>query len=216
MMRRRSLALFALVLLLAGTAADAGILQRLRGKASVQRGAVLLPATEGMALHDDDEVLTEEQAEILLQFDDGSRVAMRATTHLKLHELPGPAYPERRAIKARIMKGAIRYVSGRTTLSPNVRVYTPTSTIGVRGTDIDVTHVETSATIDAGTYLRVNSGEAEMTARDTSLTLSAGEVAVGAAPGLTARSIVRAPWARKLAVPPEGVFQRGAVDDLLR
>jgi hypothetical protein len=216
-MRRRALLPLALgLLMLATTAADAGILQRLRGKASVQRAGAVIPAIEGMALEEEDEVLTEEQAEILLQFDDGSRVAMRPSTQFKVHELPGPAWPERRAIKGRIMKGAIRYVSGKGTLSRNVRVFTPTSTIGVRGTDIDVSHVDGSASVDAGTYLRVNEGEAEITARDTSLTLSAGEVAVGVAPGLTARSIVRAPWARKITFPPAGVFQRGAMDELLR
>lgn len=216
-MRRRTLTGWvAAALLLGATAqADAGVLQRLRGKATVQRGVITLPATEGMALQDEDEVLTEEQAEILLQFDDGSRVAMRPQTQLKLQELPSPQWPERGAVKARMVKGAIRFVSGKGTISRNVRIFTPTSTIGVRGTDIDVAYIQNNPSLDTGTYLRVNAGEAEMTARETSITLATGEVAVGVAPGLTARSIVRAPWARKISLPP-GVFQTGSMDDLLR
>ncbi|MBC5764586.1 FecR family protein [Ramlibacter albus] len=197
--------------------ADAGILARLRGKATVQRAAVVLPATEGMELRDDDEVLTEEQSEVLLQFDDGSRVAMRPETLLKLHEVPGPQWPERGAVKARMVKGAIRYVSGRATVSRNVRVFTPTSTIGVRGTDFDASHVEASpsGTFDVGTYVRVNEGEVELAGRDATVSVTPGEVAVASPPGLTARGIVRTPLVRKVTLPP-GLFQRGSMDDLLR
>jgi hypothetical protein len=92
-----------------------------------------------------------------------------------------------------------------------------TLTIGLRGTDIDLVLAPPTAAVEPGTYLRVNSGEAEMIARDGSrLVVKPDEVGHSQESSQTTRSFVPRPPFVLLRTPPPAIFERGSFDALLR
>ena len=119
----------------------------------------------------------------------------------------------------RILKGGLRYISGKATVRDKVLFETSTGEIGIRGTDIEIAVAdEPRQEVAAGTYLKVNKGAATLTAADgTTVDVDSGEVAFGGEPELVPKgaSGIRRPAARKVK-PPIGVFQAGMFDRLMQ
>jgi FecR protein len=208
--------------LLSWQVAGAAQLVKLQGVVQVARAGQVLSAFEGQRLQEGDVIETSVDSETLIRFDDGARLVVRSQSHVVLNQLKlkGPVSARQKTVK--IVKGALRYVSAKTTVRRKVAFLTPTSTIGIRGTDIEILVAqEVVQDNNPGTYLKVNTGTAHITAPDGAAeVVNPGEVAYGGEPELQARGGgPKRPSARKVAVQPDGLgraFRSSALDALLR
>lgn len=194
------------------------------GQVEVVRGTKTLKIKEGMRVRQGDKIASLGQGEALLQFDDGARLALRTGSSLQIKTL-SPATPEGAGSSTgqktlKLLVGALRYISGAATVRGKVTFQTNTATIGIRGTDIEIT-VSEEALLDnnAGTYLKVNTGIAAITAPDgTQVEVAPGEVAYGGEPELTLRGAggTRRASARKLQGGSDSLFKASALDALMK
>ena len=216
--------LAALFSLAPATDALAARVTALSGLVQILRGDRLLPAVVGSRLRVGDEFVTEgAESEALVRFDDGARMALRSDSRLQVTALQLKGAAEARQKTLRIIKGGLRYISGRRTLKSTVSFQTATATIGIRGTDIEIAVSEDAVNNDpAGTYLKVNSGIANMEATDgTQVDVDAGQIAFGGLPEVVPRGPggTRRPAARKVEAAVGavgGLFKTGALDRLLK
>lgn len=206
--------------LLCSAAAHAATMQTVHGRAQVLRAGKVLPAGLNLRLQEGDELSTEADAEVLLRFDDGARLALRENSLFEMSQLQlkGPATKRQKSVK--LIKGSLRYISGRTTVKSKVQFVTSTSTIGIRGTDIEiVVSEEPVQDNNPGTYLKVNTGAATLLAADgAQVEVDPGEVAFGGEPELVPRggSGPRRAAARKVATAIGAVFRGSRMDALMR
>ena len=216
--------LVALLGVLPATQALAARVTALNGLVQILRGERLLNAVVGSRLRVGDEFVTEgAQSEALVRFDDGARLALRADSRLQVTALKLKGAAEARQKTIKILKGGLRYISGRRTLKSSVAFQTATATIGIRGTDIEIAVSDDPVNNDpAGTYLKVNSGIANMEATDgTQVDVDAGQIAFGGLPEVVPRGPggTRRPAARKVEAAVGavgGLFKTGALDRLLK
>ena len=216
--------LAALIFLLPVTDARAARVTALSGLVQILRGERLLPAVVGSRLREGDELVTDgAESEALVRFDDGARMALRSESRLQVTALKLKGFAEARQKTLKIIKGGLRYISGRRTFKNTVSFQTATATIGIRGTDIEIAVSEDAVNNDpAGTYLKVNSGIANMEATDgTQVDVDAGQIAFGGLPEVVPRGPggTRRPAARKVEAAvgaTGGLFKTGALDRLLK
>jgi FecR protein len=220
LLRATLLAVSLVVLTGLTSGAHAARITVLNGKVVIVRGDKTLPAVVGSRLREGDEFVSEPDSEALLRFDDGARMALRADSKLlvKSLQLKGPSATRQKTI--RIVKGGLRYISGKATVKSRVSFETTTATVGIRGTDIEIAVSEDPVNNDpAGTYLKVNTGLATMAAVDgTQVDVDPGQVAFGGEPELVPRGAggTRRPAARKVDTPIGGLFKAGLMDKLLK
>ena len=213
-------ALTATLLLAPSMSAHAARVTALSGLIQIFRGDRLLPAVVGSRLRVGDEFVSEGDSEAVVRFDDGARMALRADSRLQVTalKLKGMAAARQKTIK--ILKGGLRYISGKSTVKSQVAFTTSTATIGIRGTDIEIAVSEDAVSNDpAGTYLKVNTGVATMEASDgTQVEVDAGQIAFGGLPEVVPRGPggTRRPAARKVDGAVSGLFKSGALDRLLK
>lgn len=213
--------LVSLLSVLPATQAHAARVTALNGLVQILRGDRLLPAVVGSRLRVGDQFVTQgAESEALVRFDDGARMALRADSSLQVTALKLRGAAEAREKTIQILKGGLRYISGRRTLKSTVSFQTATATIGIRGTDIEIAVSEDPVNNDpAGTYLKVNSGIANMAASDgTQVDVDAGQIAFGGLPEVVPRGPggTRRPAARKVEAAVGGLFKTGAMDRLLK
>lgn len=208
-----------LVLFSAGSAHAARVVA-VNGQVQIQRGDKTLPAVIGSRLREGDEFVSEGDAEALVRFDDGARMALRSDSRLLVKTLKLKGEPAYRQKTIKLLKGGLRYISGRATVKNRVSFETNTATVGIRGTDIEIAVSEDAVNTDpAGTYLKVNTGMATMEAVDgTKVAVDPGQVAFGGEPELVPRGAggTRRPAARKVEAAVGGLFKTGLLDKLLR
>ncbi len=209
--------------------ANAATLQAVTGTVSVVRAGVLVPAVNGMRLLAGDElrsaVDSNDAGEALVRFDDGGFLAIRTGAAMQIKRLP----PQEALAAAGtavlnsavyLIRGGMRYVTGKTAPRYAIVFETPTATIGIRGTDLEIL-ISELAVLDnnPGTYLKVNTGAASITAPNGAVVeVLPGEVAYGGEPELTARGFgaVRRSAARKVPAPTEGLFKPSSLDQLMQ
>lgn len=197
-------------------------LVKLQGVVQVARAGQVLSSFEGQRLQEGDVIETSVDSETLIRFDDGARLLVREQSNLVLNQLKlnGPVTARQKTVK--IVKGALRYVSAKATVRRKVAFITTTSTIGIRGTDIEILVAQEVVQDNSpGTYLKVNTGVAQITASDGAAeVVKPGEVAYGGEPELQARgSGPKRPSARKVVVQAEGLgraFRSSALDAWLK
>jgi FecR protein len=212
------------------TAAQAASLRMVNGNVQVVRDGSVLPATKSMRLKKGD-VLQSDPAspdagsgvaaggEALVRFDDGARLALRNGSSFEIQELQlkGPAATREKIIN--VIKGSLRYISGIATVRQKVTFTTSTATIGIRGTDIEIVVSEEAVQDNnPGTYLKVNTGAAVLTAPDgAAVDVAPGEVAYGGEPELNTRGVggVRRAAARKVQAAGAGLFKSSSLDRLM-
>ncbi len=189
------------------------------GTLQLQRGDVLLPVAVGTRLREGDALVSATGAEAYVRFDDGARMALRAdsTLHITTLQLKGPRSRRQKAL--RIVQGGLRYISSKLSARQRMAFVTPTATIGIRGTDIEIAVADEAVNDDpSGTYLKVNTGAATLTAVDgTVVALDPGQVAFGGEPELVPRGAggTRRPAGRKVE-PTSGLFKAGVLDKWMR
>jgi hypothetical protein len=209
-----------LMVLAPWTSAQAARVMAVNGHVQIQRGDTLLSAVVGSRLREGDEFISEADSEAMVRFDDGARMALRAESRLvvKALQLKGPSTTRQKTI--RIVKGGLRYISGKAKVRTRVAFETTTATIGIRGTDIEIAVSEDPINTDpAGTYLKVNTGAATMEAVDgTQVDVDPGQVAFGGEPELVPRGIggKKRPAARRVEDSVGGLFKTGLLDKLMK
>ena len=105
---------------------------------------------------------------------------------------------------------------GGRTRSETVALSTPTATVGIRGTDLEIVYREGTPGKGApGPYVKVNDGGVTVGGVDgTKVDLSRGEKAFAGRPGRTVRGQPAGPAVVRAAEDP-GVFATGDLDALL-
>ena len=213
-------ALAGALVLIPAVSAQAARVMALNGQVQIQRGDRLWNAVVGSRLREGDQFVSLGESEALVRFDDGARLAMRADSRLQVKalKLKGPTDLRQKTLE--VLKGGLRYISGRATLKGKVAFVTSTATIGIRGTDIEIVVSEDAVNTDpAGTYLKVNTGIATMEASDgTQVDVDAGQIAFGGLPEVVPRGPggTRRPAARKVEAAAGGLFKAGQLDRLMR
>jgi hypothetical protein len=212
------------------SAAQAATLRTVNGNVQVVRDGNVLPAVKSMRLKKGD-VLQSDAAspdaaagataggEALVRFDDGARLALRNGSSFEIQQLQlkGPASTREKIIN--VIKGSLRYISGIASVRQKVTFTTSTATIGIRGTDIEIVVSEEAVQDNnPGTYLKVNTGAAVLTATDgAAVDVAPGEVAYGGEPELNTRGAggVRRAAARKVQAAGAGLFKPSGMDRLM-
>jgi hypothetical protein len=199
--------------------ATAAKVMAVNGQAQVIRSQQLSPVLVGAQLLEQDALLLAPNAEVLVQFDDGAKMVVRGDSQLLFRKLVEAGEADLRQKTLQIIKGGLRYLSGALTLRKKVAFETPSSTVGIRGTDLEIAVSELPLDGNpAGTYLKVNVGQAVLAGLDgAEVELASGQVAFGAEPQPTAagtRAIAR-PSTARLALIPLSVFKSAQLDSLL-
>lgn len=200
--------------------AHAGKLMAFSGVVQIERNQQLLPVVVGSVLREADTLVLEPDAEALVRFRDGANMVLRSNSRVTFDELVQVGAQNKRKKSLKILKGGIRYVSGKVARQSKVAFVTQNVSIGIRGTDIEIAVAEDSVSGNPpGTYLKVNTGQAVLVGQDgTQVEVDPGQVAFGSEPELTPRGAggVRRPAARRLEGASSAIFKAGALDRLLR
>lgn len=192
------------------------------GQVRVEHQGFTVSIIQGQSVGEGDELRVAADAELVVRFDDGARLAVRPNSRVFLKRLSLGGTPESRHKTLRIIKGGIRYISGESLHKDPVAFETRTASIGIRGTDVEIAVTDDAASGSApGTYPKVNTGRAVLAGLDgTELELAPGELAFGAEPERMTRGVdigaARQPSARRVEGVPSGVFKSGELDHLLR
>lgn len=122
----------------APSAVAAGRVKVATGSASIIRGGQTLAATPGVAIEEGDVLRTGADGRLSVMLKDESRLALGPNSELALTQFAYAPSEHRLALGLRVARGMLSYVSGLIAkLAPeSVRLQTPTSIIGVRGTHV--------------------------------------------------------------------------------
>ena len=206
-------ALTALLLAILAHAAGAAELAVVSGNVSLGLAGSEKPAQVSAPIEEGSNVVTAPGAEALIVFDDGAKLLVRPGTQLAFDEFRPASTRGGARTAVRLVRGGLRFVSGKTR-GHKITFHSREVSVGIRGTDIDLVVTASGAAAEPGTYLRVNTGEAEMVAPDgTALVVGANETALSR-PEVTRSFVPRPPFVR-LPQPP-AVFERSALDALLQ
>ncbi len=202
--------------------AQAAEILAIKGPVQLARQQQATPAVVGTKIQESDTLLVPPGSEALVQFDDGAKMVVRSGSQLAFRKLGADGEPSLREKTLQLIKGGLRYLSNKlrsSNSSDRVSFETATSTVGIRGTDIEIAVAEESAGgIAPGTYLKVNTGAAILSGLDgTQVELAPGGLAFGPDPVTQrgTRSLVR-PSARAMQTVPESVFKTADLDSLLK
>lgn len=136
MISRTILFVCALLLCAAPASADIGRVKRAHGDASIVRGSQNLAAEPGLVLEAEDTLVTGHDGRISVTFIDNSRFSAGPNSRVALETFDfNPTTHEGRFV-SRVEKGSVAIVSGQIAKqTPDaMRIRTPTSILGVRGT----------------------------------------------------------------------------------
>jgi len=158
---------FGLVLVLchaSGIAQEAGTIARLSGKASITAADnTTRDAKANEGVNTGDVITTAAGAELLVRFKDNSTMIVRSDSKVKISQFRF----EKKAtdtVNTSLVSGTLRAVSGQIAKAQpaNVKYDAGAATIGIRGTDIELSIVPDGAKDRAGIYNFVHSGETQM------------------------------------------------------
>ncbi len=157
-----------LVLLLVCTAAGAGevfgTVDALSGNATVSgEDGSATTVTVGLKIYEKDTLTTGPDTEVHIVTEDGALIALRPGTVFRVDEYKAEGGENDRTFVS-LLRGALRSVTGWIGKRNHAayRVTTPTATIGVRGTDHEITVIDKGDGDEPGTYDTVNEGATVM------------------------------------------------------
>ena len=116
----------------------AGRVKVVAGTASIVRGGQPVPATVGAEVYEADVLRTGADGRLSVMLRDESRLSLGASSELALTRFAYAPQDQQLGLGVRLARGVLSYVSGLIAkLAPDtVRLQTPTSIIGVRGTHV--------------------------------------------------------------------------------
>jgi OmpA-OmpF porin, OOP family len=196
--------------------AQAATVQAVVGRVQVERAGRADTAAQQQVLRAGDVIVTQAGGSLVLKLDDGALLLVREQARVRLETLAAQASGDQPAQVFRVTVGALRYVTGLIGKErpEAIRFITPTATVGIRGTDLDVVvRALSEADLLPGTYVKVNTGAVQLSSGTDNLDILASQAAFAGEPVVT-RGGRRQATTRRI----EGsarVFQRSALDDLL-
>jgi len=115
-----------------------GLVKTLTGSAVVVRSGKQQPAAIGLPLNQGDTVKTGALGRLGITLKDGTRLSLGANTEMRIDQFAFAPAQGRLGLALNLLRGVAAYVSGRIAqLAPGtVKIETPTSVIGVRGTHL--------------------------------------------------------------------------------
>ena len=124
----------------AGLAADAGEIKSVSGTVHLERAGKKLPVKVGTAVQQSDMVVTGADGAAGIVFTDNSRLSVGPNTVLGIDKYAFDSTTHAGQFDANLKKGTLAVVSGKMVKqSPeSMRVRTPSSIMGVRGTEFVV------------------------------------------------------------------------------
>jgi hypothetical protein len=145
-------------------AQEAGTIARLSGKASITAADnTTRDAKANEGVNTGDVITTAAGAELLVRFKDNSTMIVRSDSKVKISQFRFEKKPTD-TVNTSLVSGTLRAVSGQIAKAQpaNVKYDAGAATIGIRGTDIEVSIVPEGAKDRAGIYNFVHSGETQM------------------------------------------------------
>ncbi|WP_156679586.1 FecR family protein [Sphingomonas profundi] len=135
----RRLVLFALSVALAGNGAaqaEIGRIKRSMGTAAVQRGTARMPAAVGAGVEQGDVLVTGRDGRVSITFADNSRFSAGPNSRITLSQFQFNEATRKGAFVTKVDRGSLAIVSGQIAHETKdaMKVRTPTSLLGVRGT----------------------------------------------------------------------------------
>jgi hypothetical protein len=134
------IALGAMVLATGVWAQDVGEIKTVKGTAHVERAGQKLPATTGMQLRQADTIVTGADGAVGITFLDNSLFSAGPNTVLVINKYRFDTTPHAGEFDASLNKGSLAVVSGKMVKqsAESMRIRTPSSIMGVRGTEFVV------------------------------------------------------------------------------
>ncbi len=136
-MRRHLLFLASITLGVSGMAqAEIGRIKRSVGTAAVERGTARFPATIGGTLEQGDVIVTGRDGRVAITFADETRFSAGPNSRIALSEFRFDGTTRKGAFVTKVDRGSLAIVSGQIAHENRdaMKVRTPTSLLGVRGT----------------------------------------------------------------------------------
>lgn len=124
----------------AAAAADAGVVKRVQGTVSLQRGPQALPVVPGTAVQVGDRLVTGADGHVGLTLADDTRLTAGPGSTLVVSDFRFDSTTNDGNVLVQLLKGTLHFVSGLIAKqSPqNVNVQTRNAMMGVRGTEFVV------------------------------------------------------------------------------
>lgn len=121
----------------AAGAPEIGQVKNVSGQVTVTRAAEVIPVAVGTALYQNDVITTGDDASVGMTFIDNSRFSAGANTELALERFRFNVLTNKGSSLTRMKRGTLNAVSGKIALNQPgaMKVATPTSILGVRGTN---------------------------------------------------------------------------------
>ncbi|WP_439374501.1 FecR family protein [Bradyrhizobium sp. DASA03120] len=113
-----------------------GHVVKMTGSASIVRNVVTIVANVGDAVYQNDVVQTGSDSTLGLVLDDGSTFNLSATARFMVNELTYDANSTSNSSLITLVQGAASFVTGQVSKTGDMRVATPSATIGIRGTAV--------------------------------------------------------------------------------
>lgn len=126
-----------LVLTTGALAAEVGQVKTAKGTVHIERGDQRLPAAPGMPVRQHDRVVTGADGSVGILFDDESRLSSGPGSALEINQFSFNTKDQPDVFETTLHRGTLSAVSGKIVRkSPDaMRVRTPTTILGVRGTE---------------------------------------------------------------------------------
>lgn len=172
-----------LLMLCSASAWSDGTLTHLSGPVSVEKtdGKTIVGAV-GVKVLTGDTVVTGAQGYVRMEMTDGGEIVLRPNSQLKVERYEfAKDKPADDSFVFSMLKGGLRTVTGLIGKRGNKDAYaakTPTTTIGIRGTQYDMRICQANCgALPDGTYLAVRFGAIQTTNAQGTLAVSAGQAA---------------------------------------
>lgn len=144
-MRKTFLAMLALVgsclaMPAAVHAVEAGFIKTIRGQVQIERDKALGDAKLGDIVHDGDRIQVRGDGSVGISLHDETLISLGPNSTLVIDAFAFDRTTREGKVETSILKGTLRFVTGLIgKLSPQaIKVRTPVSTLGIRGTDFIV------------------------------------------------------------------------------
>ncbi len=124
----------------AALAADIGLVKVAQGQVQIQRGAAMVPATVGTAVHASDVIVTGADGSAGVTFTDNSLVSVGPNSVFAIDKYRFDTTTHAGQFEGNLRRGRLAAVSGKMVKqSPeSMKIRTPSAIMGVRGTDFVV------------------------------------------------------------------------------
>lgn len=206
---------FMLVWHIALAESHVGVVERIQGNAQV----VYADGSDAIAIEDEiykgDKITTQKDTELVIRMIDGTVLAMRPNTQITLTDFKfNRKNSKKDNMLVKLLKGGMRIVTGAIGKKnpKKVKFKTPTATIGIRGTDFELSVIEAGGAASAGTYNKVYYGATYLeNAQGKRVEVMPNQVAYSPIEQL---KIAHQFGLLDQAPPPE-VFQNGSYDQVL-